>query len=228
MGNEWEGRARFGNGNIPAIGQGARDLPRLNARGELVVVDFWTQLFLDGYVFHIQAGTEDAPATATGTIDDQLAMILADSTAGACIALFAQALIADWSTATDFNAMLEVDKEKNRYSAGGTAFVPEPLHGADAVAWQGVAYVAGASDITPAAKSAVPDSVELFRLFSIEDAQATPDHSVHRVDYNARIHPFCVALDAASIILHVGGGTADPSVYATLDVAQLPKSHVGA
>lgn len=217
------------NAAIAVHGEGQVTPGALNRAGAQVVVDFITHLYLAGYVYHVQAGTEDAPATATASIDDQLAFILMDQNAGyAAIPLAAQVKIANWSTSTLFNSMVEVDMAKNRYASGGTAFTPRNLRGDTPYSWNGAAYVAGASDIVAAAKSAVPDSVELWRGTVVEDAQATPDAAAANTElaFSARNHPLACAIDAAAIILHCGAATADPSVYALLQAAQFSKTLV--
>lgn len=207
---------------------GSGSEPRLNRRAETVVSDFWTQMLLDGKLFHIQAGTEDAPVTATASIDDQLAMMLIDQSSANYVMLpfAAQAKIANWSTSTLFNAMIEADLAKVRYSSGGTAIVPRNMRSDTPYSFNGVAYVSGASDIVAAAKSAGTDSVELYRGLVVEDAQATPgaDGADIGLNYSARKDALVAIVGVGSLILHLGAATADPAVYASMQVVQLERS----
>src|SRR3972149_8464363 len=87
--------------------EGQDRVARLNRRGELVVVDFFTQCILDGRAFNLQVGTEDAPVNTTGAVDDTLGDILWDNPVGyAAIPLVAQFSIVDVTTSTLILAML--------------------------------------------------------------------------------------------------------------------------
>lgn len=213
--------------SLPAVGESNGERAVLNRLGFQVVTDFFTQLILGGHAYHIQIGTEDAPVDSTTAIDDELAWACVDNNAGyALIPIGAQITIANWTTATIVGAMLEADKGKKRYSSGGTAFVPANLRGDDLRSFNGAAYVG--TDVTVAAKSAVPDSVELRRGLHVEDAQATPDAAAASIafEYSARVHPFIVLTDASAIVLHHGATTADVKSYGGLQFAQLDKALV--
>jgi hypothetical protein len=213
--------------SLAAVSESTSYQASLNRAGTLIVTDFLTQLILGGYAYHIQAGTEDAPVAATAAIDDQLAFMLVDQNVGyAMLPLGLQTVIANWSTSTLFNTMLEADKDLKRYSSGGTAFTPANLRGDDPYSFNGAAYVA-AADVVPIAKSAVPNSVELWRGGVIEDAQATPDGAAAAVGgtatYSIRTNPFIVLVDASSFVIHHGATTADPNSYGNFQFAQFVK-----
>lgn len=213
--------------SIPAVGEANGERGILNRLGAQVVVDLMTQLILAGKAYHMQIGTEDAPVNSTTSIDDQLVWMVADNNAGyAMIPLGLQILIANWTTATLVNSMLEADKDLKRYSSGGTAYVPANLRGDDPSSANGAFYVG--TDITVAAKSAVPNTVELFRAQVVEDAQATPAAADATIacQYSIRDHPFIVLVDAASLLVHHGSATADVSSYGNLQFAQFEKALV--
>lgn len=212
----------------PAVGESNAEQAIINRAGLQVVTDFVTQLILGGWAYHIQAGTEDAPVASTAAIDDELAFMLVDQNVGyAMLPLALQTVIANWTTGTLFNTMLEADKDKKRYSSGGTAFVPANLRGDDLHSFNGVAYTVTA-DIVALAKSAVPNSVELWRGGVIEDAQATPDGAAAALGGNARYSirkdPFIVLTDASSFVIHHGATTADANSYGNFQFAQVEKS----
>lgn len=195
-----------------------------------VVVDFFTQLALSGFTYHVQMGTEDAGVAFTTAMDDELVSMLVDNTSSyAAIPLLFEVTPGVIGAATLSMAMLEIDKAKARYTSGGTAFVPENLNGSDRNTFNGVAYVAGASDIVAAAKSAVPNSVELARVNWLEDALANtigyPGAWENEV-YSVAKRPVAVLLDASSIIGHVGSASADMTGYAVLQFAQIPESYI--
>lgn len=209
----------------PAVGESNGERAVVNRLGSAVVTDFITQLILGGWAYHMQLGTEDAPINSTTAIDDELVWAVVDNNAGyATIPLAAQVVIANWTTATLVNAMLEIDKSKKRYSSGGTAYTPANLRGDSPRSFNGAAYVG--TDITALAKSAVPASVELWRGLVVEDAQATPaagDASI-MFEFTARKHVTGVLVDASSLVLHFGATTADVAGYGLLQFAQVDKA----
>lgn len=200
---------------------------RANRRGELVVADFWTQMLLDGRLYHVQIGTEDAPVASTTAIDDELVWMLIDQDAGYVTIPFAsQITIANWTTATLVGSMLEADFAKARYTSGGTAFVPENMRSDTPFAYQGTAYVG--TDITAAAKSAVPNSVEFHRGTLVEDAQATPaaaDAAI-AMSYSARRDALVAIVGVGSLIVHHGATTADVNSYGYIQFLQLDRTKV--
>ena len=223
-------RVRFTS--FPAVGESNREEAVLNSMGMQVVVDLFTQLALSGFTFHVQFGTENAGATTTGALDDALATILVDQTIGsAMFPLHYQCLPGLHAGATIAQAMLEIDKEIIRFVSGGTVFVAEALMGLDRNSHAGAAYVAGASDIVAATKSAVPDSVELARVDFTEAALADtigyPGGWRNDV-YDVRTHAMAIATDAASIVGHFGAAGADLTGYASMQFAQFPKAQLGA
>lgn len=199
--------------------------PRANRRGELIVADFWTQMLLDGRLYHLQIGTEDAPVASTAAIDDQLGWLLADQSAGyAMIPFAAQVVVANWTTATLIGSMLEADLAKKRYSSGGTAQAPQNMRGDAPFSFAGEGYVG--TDITLAAKTAVPQSVELYRGPHVEDAQATPDAAAASVtlDYSARRHSLVAVVGLGALVLHHGVTTADVNSYGFMQFIQIERT----
>src|SRR3990167_8706973 len=91
--------------------EGQDRMARLNRRGELVIVDFFSQCILDGRTFHMKLGTEDAPIDSTTSIDDALAWAVADNPAGyVMIPTFLQINTTGFTTGTITNKMLEIDR----------------------------------------------------------------------------------------------------------------------
>lgn len=218
------------NNAFPPIGEAVAERAVINKLGFQVVVDFFTQLTLSGLTYHVQMGTEAAGVAFTTTIDDQLVSMLMDNNAGyALIPLRFEANTGVYAGATLSYAMLELDMAKKRYSSGGTAFVPRNLHAQAPASWNGVAYVAGSSDITSLTKTAVPDSVELSRRQFTEDALADTigyPGSWGKEIFSMRTHPIAVSYGVSSLIGHVGSASADMTGYAVLQAAQLTIAQV--
>lgn len=227
MGREDAFLTRFTS--FPAIGEGQRSEAIVNSMGMAIVVDFFTQLILSGFGFHHQIGTEDAPVNSTTSIDDELVWMLVDQNSGyALIPLLAELNLDFVDTAVNSDVMVELDKEKKRFSSGGTAQTPENLSGKDAHSFNGSGYVG--TDITALAKSAVPDSIELARKSLTEDAVTDPTTGKlawNPIVYSVRERPIAVVVDESSLIMHFGAGTADLNGYGVLQFAQVPKSVLG-
>ena len=213
--------------SVPAVGESNADRAIMNRMGMQIVADFITQLTLSGWAYHMQLGTEDAGVASTTAIDDQLASICCDNIAGqAMIPLLYEVTPGVLATATIVQAMLELDKDKVRYTSGGTAYVPANLRGDDLNSASGAGFFVGA-DVTIAAKSAVPNSVEFARAFFIEDAIADSlgyPGAWNTTVYSARTRPIAVLIDASSIVGHFGAATADVTGYAALQFAQFSKT----
>ena len=110
--------------SIPAVGESNADRAVMNRFGFQVVTDFFTQLVLSGFGYHMQLGTEDAGVASTTAIDDALASMVADNSAGnAMIPLTYEVTPGVLATATLVQAMLEVDKNKARFSSGSLSHV---------------------------------------------------------------------------------------------------------
>jgi hypothetical protein len=215
--------------DIPSIGEGQADRAIINRMGAQVVVDFYTQLLLSGYCFHIQTGTEDAPITTNGPLDDTKPVIVADCTSGAIIPLLFEVNTVAHSTSTLIAAMLEADMDKARYSSGGTVYVPEQMNKAatSAAAASGTFYTIEGSDIVAAAKTAVPASVELGRKQYSEDVIADPAGAMGSwiaEVFSCKSRTPVVLTNPGSLCGHFGSATADITGHAALQFAQFPAS----
>lgn len=205
---------------------------RVNRRGELVVIDFWTQLVIDGRMFHMQVGTEDAPTATCGTLDDTLAHMLVDGKVGTTyIPAYADAQLATYAATTvPPMAMLEIDRAKARYSSGGSAFVPENLR-TDRPRTSNAAAAYVGEDITALAKTAVPGSMEIARRCFGETAPTAtnePTDFLHNLTplFVASQRPGAVVVGVGSILLHFGCATADGTGYSVLQWAEIDTDNV--
>lgn len=214
--------------SLPAVGEAVGERAVINRMGLQVVTDFFTQLVLGGFAYHMQLGTMTAPVDSTVAIADTLVWAVADNNAGyAMIPLLYELGIDFVDTAVSGETMLEWDKDKKRWSSGGTAFVPANMRGDDYRSANGVFYVG--TDITAAAKSAVPNSVELARRQLSEDAVTDPTTGKMQMDpiiYSCMQRPIVVGIDASSLVVHFGAATADLKGFGVLQFAQFEKGLV--
>lgn len=212
--------------------EGQERVVRSNRRGELVVIDFWTQLVLDGRMFHMQIGTESTPVDSTTTIADTLVWMLVDGVSGTTLLpAFADIQLQTvGNTAETLEAMLEIDRAKVRYNTGGSAFVPENMRtDRPKVSVAAAAYVG--TDITTNAKTAVPGSMEIARKGYFE---TTPSATNEPCDFVGNLRPLfhhlaqptAAVVGVGSVLVHFGSGTADCTGYGILQWAELPTDNV--
>lgn len=216
---------RIRHRSIPALSEAVAEQAIANKFGAAVVTDLFMQWLLSGFCFHMQTGTEDAPITTNGPLDDTKPVLVADNGSGVMVPLLYEVNVQAHSTSTLIAALLELDMAKKRYSSGGTVYVPRQLNGAatSAAAANGTFYTIEGSDIVAAAKSAVPDSVEFARGQFSEDAISDPAGAMFaqpKVIFSVRDRIPAVVPTPGSILGHFGSATADVTGYAALQFAQ--------
>ena len=190
--------------------------------GDINNADWKQSYVLSGRAFMLQFGTEDAPATSTADIDDQLAMATVDVPSGTTIIpMWGQGVVGTWTTGALINYMIEVGNGKVRRSSGGTAFTPLSLRTDAKRSSACTAYVAGASDIVAAAKTS-GGSLEIYRE-SVEVNVGDAADYWPKMEYNPVIAP--VVIGPASVLVHFGA-SADLTVYGNLMWAEFPSSYI--
>lgn len=217
------------HGSWPSVAEGAAERAVVNKLASLVVTDFYAQLALGGWAYHIQIGSLSTPVAGTAALTALIGVGVVDNNAGyVTLPLHGEMHIATYTTATLFLSMLEADMAKKRYSSGGTAITPRNLRGDAPHAFNGAAYN-NTGTLVLAAASAAPHTVELGRGVGSEDAQPATtftDRGPHFVwDVRSSGHPVYL-VDAGSIVLHHGSTTATDTMYGNLQFAQLDKSLV--
>ena len=225
-------------GSYGNYSEGQERSARLNRRGELVVMDFYTQCALDGRVFAVQVGSQDAGAAINSTAApaDTVVFALTDVPVGTTlIPVEAQVAVQTWTTATLISFMLEADMGKLRFSAvgGGGAFTPVNLRGDSPRVSSCASYVnlTTGAGITAAAKSTIGgvDGSFEFHAFAIEtnygdQGDTIPEWGFHWAATNAGAPPIIVGV--GSFLLHFGATTADATGYANYRFIELPTESV--
>ena len=213
-------RGKIGQTQVNRGTEGDYKFIRQMRDGSAATID-WKQSFaLEGNVYTVQMGTEDAPINATPTIDDALVSGVIDVPEGAvAIPLFAQCAIALWSASTTVNFMIEIDNAKVRYSSGGTSFKPLNYHTGMVSRSGCVAYV---GDVTVASKT-TGGSLEVYRE-SIEAQVGDAADYWPKMEYIPVISP--VVEGPASILYHIGSANGDMSFYGNIVWAELLQSDV--
>ena len=213
----------------PNIAEGSAERAVINKVGAQVVADFYTQLALGGWSYHIQVGALSTAVAGTAALTALIGVGLVDNNAGyVTIPLHVEMHIATYSTATLFLSMLEADMAKKRYTSGGTAITPRNLRGDAPHAFNGAAYN-NTGTLVIAAASAAPHTVELARGVGSEDAQPATtftDRGPH-FSWTAGKNGMPVLLvDAASLVMHHGSTTATDTMYGNLQFAQVDKTMI--
>jgi len=203
----------------------------VNKRKELIVIDFWTQLMLEGRMFHIQAGAESAPIDCTLSPDDELAWMLLDTSVGTTtIPTYIDVWISTCAnTAETVEGIVEIDRAKNRYVSDGGAFVPENMRSDRPRVSTGAAYVG--TDIIAAVKTAVPGSMEIARVSYFETTPTATNEPCDFIMNAPRLYsvldrPPVAVVGVGSIITHFGCGTEVTKAYGLMEWAELPTSAV--
>lgn len=231
------GRVRQNSYENYAEGQ---DRPaRINKRAELVVMDFYTQMVLDGRMFAVQIGTVDAAGgvNSTGTAPaDTLVWALTDAAVGTTIIpVVAQVAVETWTTATLINFMLEADMGKVRFSAvgGGGAFTALNMRGDSPRAAASASYVnlTTGAGVTAAAKSTIggANGSHEFYQNAIEvnvgdAADAATDAGMTWRAKDAGDPP--VIVGPGSFLMHLAAATADLTATGHYHFIELPSESV--
>ena len=213
----------------PAVGESTAERAVINRLGAQVVTDFWTQLSLGGWTYHVQVGALSTAVAGTAALTALIGVGVVDNNAGyVTIPISAEMHIATYSTATLFLSMLEADMAKKRYSSGGTAVTPRNLRSDTPRTFNGAAYN-NTGTLVLAAASAAPHTVELARGVGSEDAQPATtftDRGPHfRWSVKSNGEPVYL-VDAGSIVLHHGSTTATDTMYGNIQIAQVDKAMV--
>ncbi len=220
--------------------EGQNRLARINRRAELVVMDFYTQMALDGRTFGVQIGTIDAAGgvNSTGTAPaDTVVWALTDAQAGTTIIpVEAQVAIETWTTGTLVNFMLEADMGKVRFSAvgGGGAFTAINTRGDSIRAAASTSYVnlTTGAGVTAAAKSTIGGSEGSyeFHTFAIEGlldmtaGDALPDLGFNWRAKDSGSPPIIVG--PGSFVMHLAAASADITATGGYRFIELPSESV--
>ena len=207
--------------NVPKIANGFPIDARAYQDGTLGAIDWRMLKVMEGKVFQIQAGTEDAAINSTAGIDDELVFAVVDVPSGIiAIPIRAELHVEQFTTATSVLCMLEVDRAKVRWSSAGAAFTPLNLNTGSSAASGCTSYVTvdGQTGVVTATKT-TGGSIEVARLVVTEDAITTTSGDEKFFLYDDVCPPFVKG--PASMLLHFGAATADVKGYGLLRWVEL-------
>ena len=200
-----------------AAADGSRVGVKSNRRGELVVMDFFTQMAIEQRVFQVKAGTVTTPSTGDVVITTAAAEMCADADTGLTI------------IPCQFNASIRLAtgtlheyalKSVGAVSTAGTAFVPLNLY-IGGIQPRTTARVAAAGAVSVTAEAVTTAR----RHWSYSNPIAAAAGS-EPVDYNwAPLNPPTLVGPACFYAQIAATGTG-PDYYASFDFVELPTAAI--
>lgn len=211
--------------SVPSVapGSGSWLAERVTRRGELRVIDFFTEMLMEGRGFQVRSGTIATGIAAQNVIADQTADMCIDAASGlTIIPVSLHAGFRDVATATTLQVAL---KAVGSASTAGTAFVPLPLRQGGAAS-SSTARVA-ADGVTVAAE-AVTTTRRLFESEVLQTQSATVLAVGQLVSIQAAASQLRYIGDGvACIYLQVASTTAFTLHFSTLDYIELLTTSIG-
>ena len=201
--------AGFGNSASPPM--------LLTTMGQLVVVNFYQAMILDGRGYQVRAGTVTSPLTGDVAITDTDAEMCADAASGTTLMpMFAQITI-DTQGGDAFEC---AGKSVTVVSNSGTAFVPLPLK-SDASAAVSTARVDGAGVVQVPAELAT-NTLRHFEFSAefVQDAATESPVFVNPVIWAPIAAP--VLVGPRCFYIQIASATGGPGYFAHFDYIEVP------
>src|SRR3972149_4944281 len=201
--------------SLEAAGENTWMAQKGNKLGFPIVVDFYTQMAIEGRVFSVRAGTISAPLVGDVLISDIAAEMCADAALGTTIIPVYCNISFNLAAATLFES---AGKSVATVSSAGAAFVPLPLY-SGGVAAASTARVAAAGGVTVTGELATTT----LRHFSWGQPIAAGAWNTW-YDWSPRTPP--VLVGPRCFYVQIAGDTTGPSYFASFDYIELPSTAV--
>jgi hypothetical protein len=198
----------------------------VSKRGELCIVDFFTEMALEGRAYQIRAGTVATGLAADSTLTDTAANMCVDALAGiAIIPCCIRLAMLDVATGTTLSCYM---KAVGVVSSAGTAFVPLPLLQGGLPA-RSTARVATDGGVTVTAELATTTR-RLWEFVALQTQSATvlavgALGAIASQTYTP-ILPY-VGNGPACVYVQVAATTAFTLHFGALDYIELPSTMIG-
>lgn len=200
-----------------AAADGSRVGVKSNRRGELVVMDFYTQMAIEQRVFQVRAGTITTPLVGDVVITDASAEMCADAATGLTII----PVQLDISVRLGGGTLHEyAAKSAGAVSTAGTAFTPLNLY-IGGIGPRSTARVAAAGAVTVAAELATTTR----RHWSYANPLAVAAGSEMTAFNWQPVNPPTL-IGPACFYVQIAATTTGPSYYASFDFIELPTAAV--
>lgn len=189
---------------------------KMSRRGEPCIIDFYTEMILEGRGYQIKAGTITTPIAADVAITDTAAELCVDAGQGlAVIPVYLNISVRSGGTSTAHEYAL---KTVDTVSSAGTVFAPLPLLGetdTPAAAATGRAQTAGSVTVTG------ETATTTRRLWSYSNPVAIgAGNEINTHEYEPRM-PHLIANQACCYCQIASAVTTVPSYYASLDFIEM-------
>lgn len=210
-----DNRIYVAHDTIEGAGEGSFMAQKGNKMGFAVVVDFYTQMAIEGRIFQVRAGTISVPVVGDVLITDTKAEMCADAALGTTIIPVSTNVSFNLAAATLFES---AGKSVATASTAGTAFVPLPLYAGGAAA-SSTARVGAAGGVTVTAELATTT----LRHWSWGQPIAAGAWSTW-YDWEPRTPP--VLVGPRCYYVQIAGDTTGPSYFSSFDYIELPSTAV--
>lgn len=198
--------------SLRSFGEGKFINWKLSKRGEPCIIDFYTEMVLEGRGYQIKAGTITTPIAADVAITDTAAEMSLDAGQGlVVIPVYCNISVRSGGTSTANEYAI---KTVDTASSAGAVFVPLLLLGeTDGLAARATGRAATAGGVTVTAELATTTR----RLWSYSNPVAIgAGHELTTLEYEPRT-PHLIANNACCYVQIASAVTTVPSYYASLD-----------
>lgn len=186
-----------------------------NRRGEVCIVDFWTEMALEGRCYHVRAGTISVAITGDEAITSTDAEMCVDSAAG--VTFLPYEVMITWNNLGG-DGLECAAKSVGTASNGGTPFVPLPLY-AGGIAARSTARVQTAGLVLVAAETDTTTRQHFHysqEFVSDDDSEAEPWNPVI---WHPKLPPVCKGV--ACFYVQIASISTGPGYFAHIDFAEL-------
>ena len=202
---------------VGSASDGTRVGLKANRRGELVVMDFYTQMALEGRVYQVKAGTITTPLVGDVVITDASAEMCADAATGLTIIPVQANISIRLATGTLQEYAI---KSVAAVSTAGTAFVPLNLKiGGIPAATTARVQAAGAVSVTAELATTTSRHWSYSNPLAAAAGSEPQPYNWEPIAPPSLPGPVCLYVQIAA----TGTG---PSYYANLDYIELPSAAV--
>lgn len=183
-------------------------------RGEICVIDFLTEMALEGRIYQVRIGTVTTPVTGDILVTDTKAEACADAQTGTTIMpVYFNVCLESFAGGTLPEAAA---KSVPTVSTSGAVFVPLPLYiGGNAA--MSTARVAVAGGVVLAAEVATTTRVHFINANTAQADRILADHV---------FTPLPVLVGAACFYVQVSAATAGPVYFGHFDYIELPSTSI--
>ncbi len=202
---------------LRAASEGAEIDLRGSVRGEICIIDFLTEMVLEGRGYQVRAGTISTPLVGDVVLTDAKAEFCVDAGSGLTVIPIYLNIGINLGTGTLHEYGL---KSIASASTAGTAFVPLPLTLGGAAS-SATARVAAAGGVTVGAELATTTR----RLWAAANELAVAaGHEVTTHEYKPKM-PHIIS-GVGCVYCQIAATTTGPSYYATLEYIELASASV--